>query len=364
MKFVDEVTITVQAGKGGDGCLSFRREKFIRFGGPNGGDGGDGGSIYLEADPNLNTLIDYRFHQHFKAGSGQHGMGSECTGKAGEDKILRVPVGTVVWDADTHEQMGELLNPQERLLVAKGGFHGFGNVRFKSSRNQAPRQVTKGRAGDVRRLRLELHLLADVGLLGLPNAGKSTLISAVSKATPKIADYPFTTLHPNLGVVTVGPNQSFVIADIPGVIEGAAEGAGLGLKFLKHLMRTRLLLHLVDVGPLDGTDPVERAKAIMDELKKFSPELAVRERWLVLNKIDLLPQEIRLTQCERIVSDLQWTGPVFEISGSERIGTLDLCYAIMQRLEALRKAEAESALLDTASAQQQDDDPLATNFDD
>lgn len=353
MKFVDEVTITVQAGKGGDGCLSFRREKFIRFGGPNGGDGGDGGSIYLEADPNLNTLIDYRFHQHFKAGSGQHGMGSECTGKAGEDKILRVPVGTVVWDADTHEQMGELLNPQERLLVAKGGFHGFGNVRFKSSRNQAPRQITKGRSGDVRRLRLELHLLADVGLLGLPNAGKSTLISAVSKATPKIADYPFTTLHPNLGVVTVGVNQSFVIADIPGVIEGAAEGAGLGLKFLKHLMRTRLLLHLVDVAPLDGDDPVERAKAIMDELKKFSPELAARERWLVLNKIDLLPEEIRLTQCDRIVSALQWTGPVFQISGSERIGTLDLCYAIMQRLEALSKAE--TALVDTASAHQQDD---------
>ncbi len=335
MKFVDEVTITVQAGKGGDGCLSFRREKFIRFGGPNGGDGGDGGSVYLEANADLNTLIDYRFHQHFKAKSGQHGMGSECTGKSGEDLILQVPVGTVVWDADTHEQMGDLVGSQQRLLVAKGGFHGFGNVRFKSSRNQAPRKTTKGRTGEVRRLRLELKLLADVGLLGLPNAGKSTLIRAVSAACPKVADYPFTTLYPSLGVVRVGTTQSFVIADIPGVIEGASEGAGLGLRFLKHLARTRLLLHLVDVVPLDQSDPVKRAKAIIKELEKFSPELAGLERWLVLNKIDLLPEEVRATQCQAIVSALKWNGPVFKISGLQREGTVELCYAIMQRLEEL-----------------------------
>ena len=339
MKFVDEVTITVQAGKGGDGCLSFRREKFIRFGGPNGGDGGDGGSIYFVANPDLNTLIDYRFHQHFKAKSGQHGMGSECTGKVGEDLELVVPVGTVVYDADTHEQMGDLVQAGERLLVAKGGFHGFGNMRFKSSRNRAPRQTTKGKEGDLRRLRLELKLLADVGLLGLPNAGKSTLIRAVSAATPKVADYPFTTLHPNLGVVKIGQSQSFVIADIPGVIEGAAEGAGLGIRFLKHLARTRLLLHLVDVVPLDESDPIERAKAIVHELEKYNPELAARERWLILNKIDLLPEAERETRCQEIIEGLDWQGPVFGISGLQREGTEALCFAIMQRLEELGKDE-------------------------
>lgn len=337
MKFIDEVTITVQAGKGGDGCASFRREKFIPFGGPNGGDGGDGGSIYLEADPDLNTLIDYRFHKHYKAKNGQGGMGSDCTGKTGEDLVLKVPVGTVVWDADTHEQMGDLVNPHERFLVAKGGFHGLGNVRFKSSLNQAPRKFTKGRLGDIRRLRLELKLLADVGLLGLPNAGKSTLIRAVSAATPKVADYPFTTLYPNLGVVSVGPNQSFVVADIPGVIEGAAEGAGLGLRFLKHLTRTRLILHLVDVLPLDGSDPVPTAKAIAKELEKYSPELAVHERWLVLNKIDQIPEEEREPLCDRIVSGLGWQGLVFRISGLLRLGTTELCYAIMQRLEEIKQ---------------------------
>jgi len=336
MKFVDEATITVQAGKGGDGCLSFRREKFIRFGGPNGGDGGDGGSIYLEAISDLNTLIDYRFHQHFKAQNGQHGMGSECTGKSGEDLILSVPVGTVVWDADTHEQMGDLVEPGQRLLVAKGGFHGFGNMRFKSSRNQAPRKTTKGRLGEVRRLRLELKLLADVGLLGLPNAGKSTLIRAVSAAVPKVADYPFTTLYPSLGVVKIGTAQSFVIADIPGVIEGAAEGAGLGIRFLKHLARTRLLLHLIDIAPIDQSDPITRAKAIVEELEKFSPELANLERWLVLNKIDLLPEAECKAHCEAIISALEWKGPVFQISGSQRIGTESLCYAIMKRLEELQ----------------------------
>lgn len=336
MKFIDEVTITVEAGKGGDGCLSFRREKFIPFGGPNGGDGGDGGSIYLEADPDLNTLVDYRFHKHYKAKNGQGGMGSDCTGKAGDDLVLKVPVGTVVWDADTHEQMGDLLKAHERFLVAKGGSHGLGNARFKTSINQAPRKFTKGRLGDIRRLRLELKLLADVGLLGLPNAGKSTLIRAVSAAVPKVADYPFTTLYPNLGVVSVGPNQSFVMADIPGVIEGAAEGAGLGLRFLKHLSRTRLLLHLVDVMPLDQSDPVSTANVIAKELEKYSPELAERERWLVLNKIDQMPEEAREAHCQRIISDLKWEGPVFRISGLLRLGTTELCYAIMQRLEEMK----------------------------
>jgi GTP-binding protein len=335
MKFVDEVTITVQAGKGGNGCLSFRREKFIRFGGPNGGDGGDGGSIYLEANADLNTLIDYRFHQYFKAKSGQHGMGSECTGKSGDDLILQVPVGTVVWDAETHELMGDLIEQKQRLLVVKGGFHGFGNMRFKSSRNQAPRKTTKGRLGEIRRLRLELKLLADVGLLGLPNAGKSTLIRAVSAALPKVADYPFTTLYPHLGVVKVGTAQSFVITDLPGIIEGAGEGAGLGFRFLKHLTRTRLLLHLVDIAPMDQSDPVLHAKAIVKELAKFSPELAARERWLVLNKIDLIPETERKTRAQHIISALKWTGPVFEISGLCRSGTVALCYAIMQRLTEL-----------------------------
>ncbi len=342
MKFVDEVTISIQAGKGGDGCLSFRREKFIRFGGPNGGDGGNGGSIYLEADPDLNTLIDYRFHKHFKAEKGQHGMGSECTGKGGEDLILKVPVGTIVWDADTHEQMGDLVKPKEQILVAKGGFHGLGNMRFKSSRNQAPRQTTKGKLGESRKLRLELKLLADVGLLGLPNAGKSTFIRAVSAATPKVADYPFTTLHPHLGVVKIGPGQSFVIADIPGVIEGAAEGAGLGLRFLKHLVRTKLLLHIIDIAPIDGSDPVFNAKTIAHELEKFSPELAERERWLVLNKIDLLDDEEREARCKTIISALDWQGPVFQISGSERRGTLELCYKMMEWLTEWKLMHAHS----------------------
>lgn len=349
MKFVDEVTITVQAGKGGDGCLSFRREKFIRFGGPNGGDGGDGGSIYLEADADLNTLIDYRFHQHFKAKSGQHGMGSECTGRSVDDLTLKIPVGTVIWDADTHEQLGDLVKAGERLLVAKGGFHGFGNARFKSSRNQAPRQTTKGREGETRRLRLELKLLADVGLLGLPNAGKSTFIKAVSAATPKVADYPFTTLYPNLGVVTVGPSQSFVVADIPGVIEGASDGAGLGVRFLKHLARTRLLLHLVDIAPLDETNPAERALAIAKELENYSPELAAQERWLVLNKTDLMPSELVEAHCAEIVSAMNWQGPVFIISGLQRLGTQNLCYAIMRRLEEM----GPSVALDEDSSDQE-----------
>jgi len=337
MKFIDEVSVTVQAGKGGDGCLSFRREKFIPFGGPNGGDGGNGGSIYIEADPNLNTLIDYRYLRHFKATNGQQGMGSECTGKSAEDLILKVPVGTVVWDAETLEQMGDLVRADQRLLVARGGFHGLGNVRFKTSSNQAPRQITKGRLGEERKLRLELKVLADVGLLGFPNAGKSTFIRAVSAATPKVADYPFTTLYPNLGVVKIAEGQSFVVADIPGIIEGAAEGAGLGLRFLKHLARTRLLLHIVDIAPIDESNPVLSAQTIVSELQKFNPDLAEQERWLVLNKMDLIQdKEACSLLCDAIIEGLEWKGPVFRISGMQREGTKELCYAIMQRLEERR----------------------------
>lgn len=336
MKFVDEATISIEAGRGGDGCLSFRREKFIRFGGPNGGDGGDGGSIYLEATPNLNTLVDFRFQKHFKAQKGQHGMGSECTGRCGEDLIISVPVGTLAWDKDSGELIGELLKPKQKLLVAKGGEHGLGNVHFKSSRNQAPRKTTKGRPGDARILKLELKLLADVGLLGLPNAGKSTLIRAISAATPKVADYPFTTLHPHLGVVRVGPSNSFVVADIPGVIEGAAEGAGLGLRFLKHLSRTRLLLHLVDLDPLDQSDPAHNAQAVVQELEKFSPELAQKPRWLIFNKIDAFLEETELkSRAEAVLETLQWEGPIFFISGLNKTGTEALCFAIADYLMVL-----------------------------
>lgn len=341
MKFVDEVTIYVEAGKGGDGCLSFRREKFIRFGGPNGGDGGNGGSVYLESVPDLNTLVDYRFQRHFKAEKGQHGMGSECTGKSGADLIIRVPIGTVVWDAETDEQMGDLIEPHQKLLVARGGYHGLGNVHFKSSRNQAPRKVTKGKPGEARKLRLELKLLAEVGLLGLPNAGKSSFIRAVSQATPKVADYPFTTLHPYLGVVRVGPSQSFVVADIPGIIEGAAEGAGLGLRFLRHLMRTRLLLHIIDMAPFDENDPVDSAKSVIEELEKYNPELAEKPRWLVMNKIDLLSETERKDMQEKIVSGLNWTGPVFQISALNKEGVEPLCYAIMEWLREFYLSEKQ-----------------------
>lgn len=335
MKFVDEAEIRVHAGKGGDGCLSFRREKFVPFGGPNGGDGGDGGSVYLVADSNLNTLVDFRYQRVFHAENGQSGMGSECTGKSGDDLYIKVPVGTLIYDVDTEECLGDLVTAGETLCVAKGGFHGLGNTRFKSSVNRAPRQTTKGTPGEARRLRLELKLLADVGLLGLPNAGKSTLIRAVSAAKPKVADYPFTTLHPNLGVVRVGQYRSFVIADIPGLIEGAAEGAGLGIQFLKHLMRTRVLLHVLDVAPIDGEDPIESAQAIVGELQKFSPELAEKERWLVLNKIDLLnPDEVDAV-CDRVIKGLDWHGPVFKIAALEKEGTQELCYRVMERLEEL-----------------------------
>lgn len=335
MKFVDESTIRVEAGNGGDGSCSFRREKFIPFGGPDGGDGGDGGSVYLCADTNLNTLVDFRYNRQFHAERGQNGMGANCTGKSGEDLIVRVPVGTEVFDNDTEEFIGDLVKPGDRLLVAQGGFHGLGNTRFKSSTNRAPRQTTKGQPGDSRYLRLSLKVLADVGLLGLPNAGKSTLIRAVSAATPKVADYPFTTLHPHLGVVRVDTDRSFVIADIPGLIEGAAEGAGLGIRFLKHLERTRLLLHVVDIAPLDGSDPVESIQAITTELEKFSPELAEKPRWLVFNKIDLLPDDEAKKCCKKMIKQLAWKNPVFQISAVKKAGTQDLCYSIMTFLESL-----------------------------
>lgn len=342
MKFVDEVRIEVIAGKGGDGCLSFRREKYIPFGGPNGGDGGDGGSIYLVADQNINTLVDFRYQRKFRAKNGAPGQGSNCTGKGAPDLEVPVAVGTTVWDADTEELIGDLVKPQQRIKVAAGGFHGLGNARFKTSTNRAPRQTTKGTPGEHRQLRLELKLLADVGLLGLPNAGKSTFIMAVSAAKPKVADYPFTTLHPNLGVVRVDAERSFVIADIPGVIEGAAEGAGLGLSFLKHLSRTRILLHLVDIAPLDESDPVEAINTITTELAKFSPELAAKERWLVLNKVDLLLEEEIQERCQHICTALAWKGPVFIVSAMQHLGTQAICYQLMDKLIEMAKSEADS----------------------
>jgi len=333
MKFVDEATIRVQAGDGGNGCVSFRREKFIPYGGPDGGDGGDGGSVYLVADENINTLVDFRHERDYRAERGQNGMGRNCTGKSGEDLFVRVPVGTQVVDEETGEQMGDLVEHGQQLLVAQGGFHGLGNTRFKSSTNRAPRQSKPGTPGDVRRLHLELKLLADVGLLGLPNAGKSTFIRAVSSASPKVADYPFTTLYPNLGVVKVDYERSFVIADVPGLIEGAAEGAGLGIQFLKHLSRTRLLLHLVDVSPFDQTDPVDNVRKIERELEQYSETLAGRPRWLVLNKIDLLPEDEREQRCQAIIDDLDWQGPVFRIAAINKTNTQPLIYQIMEHLD-------------------------------
>jgi GTP-binding protein len=329
MKFVDEVKIKVKAGAGGNGCMSFRREKFAPFGGPNGGDGGDGGSIFFVTDRNLNTLVDFRFKKVFEAQRGQDGMGSQCTGKNGEDLIVRVPIGTLIYNAKTDELIADLTKDEQRICIAKGGFHGFGNLHFKSSTNRAPRRTTEGKPGEEYDLRLELKLLADVGLLGLPNAGKSTFIRAVSAARPKIADYPFTTLYPNLGVVRVDAERSFVVADIPGLIEGAAEGAGLGVQFLKHLARTSILLHLIDVAPSDSSDPVVSAKAIIKELKKFSPELAKKERWLVLNKIDLLSDQELKIRAKDIIKRLKWKGEVFQISAIKKIGTQELCYKLM-----------------------------------
>jgi GTP-binding protein len=334
MKFVDEARIKVQAGNGGRGSTSFRREKFVPFGGPDGGDGGHGGSVLLRAAPGINTLVDYRIERTWRAGHGEPGGARDCTGRSGEDLYIPIPVGTTVRDADTGEQLGDLTHEGEALLVARGGKGGWGNQRFKSSTNRAPRQFGPGLPGERRTLELELKVIADVGLLGLPNAGKSTLIRAVSAARPKVADYPFTTLHPSLGVVAVGEHRSFVMADIPGLIEGAAEGAGLGIRFLKHLQRTRLLLHLVDMAPADSqADPVRDARAIAKELKKFSPELAAKPRWLVLNKRDLLPDEEAERRARSIVRRLRYRGPQFLVSGATGRGTRELCEAIMGFLE-------------------------------
>lgn len=353
MKFVDEAPIHVQAGKGGNGCLSFRREKFVEKGGPDGGDGGDGGSVYLQADDSLNTLVDYRYQTRYAAQSGEPGRGRNCTGAKGEDLVLKVPVGTTVIDVDTGETLGDMLEAGERLLVAQGGWHGLGNTRFKSSTNRAPRQTTKGSMGEERNLKLELKVLADVGMLGLPNAGKSTFIRAVSAAKPRVANYPFTTLVPNLGVVQVQRHRSFVIADIPGLIEGAAEGAGLGIRFLKHLTRCRVLLHLVDLAPFDGTDPAENALAIERELASFSPTLAGRERWLVLNKTDLVPAAELDQRCNAIVQALDWKGPVFRVAAIRGEGTDVLSGRLMDYLEERREEEAADPELVEAELESQ-----------
>ena len=339
MKFVDEATIKVYAGKGGNGCLSFRREKYIPKGGPDGGDGGDGGSVILVAAEGLNTLIDFRYTRNFKAQAGQQGSSAECTGRGGDDLLLQVPVGTTVIDNETGDVMGDLTELDQQLKVAQGGFHGLGNTRYKSSTNRAPRQTSPGQDGEVREIKLELKVLADVGLLGLPNAGKSTFIRSVSAARPKVADYPFTTLVPNLGVVGMSGDKSFVIADIPGLIEGASEGAGLGIRFLKHLTRTRLLLHLVDMMPYDGSTPDQNARVIESELETFSPTLAAGDRWLVLNKIDLLPEDEVEGQCQQVVDALGWEGPVFRMSGLASQGTKALCAAIMDYIDEHRQQE-------------------------
>jgi GTP-binding protein len=349
MKFVDEATIKVQAGKGGNGCLSFRREKYIPRGGPDGGDGGDGGSVILVAKEGLNTLIDFRYTRHFKAESGQQGSSSECTGRSGDDLLLDVPVGTTIIDPETGEVLGDLTEVDQQLKVAQGGFHGLGNTRYKSSTNRAPRQTSPGQEGELREIKLELKVLADVGLLGLPNAGKSTFIRSVSAARPKVADYPFTTLVPNLGVVGMSGDKSFVVADIPGLIEGASEGAGLGIRFLKHLTRTRLLLHLVDMMPYDGTTPAHNAHVIENELAQFSATLSTGDRWLVLNKIDLLPAGEVEDACQKVVAELGWNGPVFKMSGLASEGTKALCAAIMDYIDEARQLEdAEPELLERA----------------
>ena len=335
MKFVDEATIRVQAGNGGHGCLSFRREKYVERGGPDGGDGGHGGSVYLVAEPSLNTLADFRVARKFRAESGQGGAGRNKTGRSGDDLDVLIPCGTVVHDVDTGELICDLTEPGQRQMVAEGGRGGLGNTRFKSSVNRAPRKITNGTQGESRHLGLELKVLADVGLLGMPNAGKSTLITAMSQAKPRIADYPFTTLHPNLGVVRVGQLQSFVMADIPGLIEGASEGAGLGIQFLRHLQRTGLLLHLVDIAPIDGSDPATVVKAISNELGKFSDDLADKPRWLVINKIDLLNAEDLEVAREKLLSDLDWKGSVFEVSAATGKGTEALGQSVIRGLERI-----------------------------
>ena len=354
MKFVDEARIDVAAGDGGNGCASFRHEKYKEFGGPDGGDGGRGGHVYVVADVNLNTLIDFRYARRFEAKRGQHGMGSDMFGSAGDDITLKMPVGTIISDAETGAVLHELLTPGEKILLARGGDGGFGNLRFKSAINRAPRQKTPGYPGEKKSLQLELKVLADVGLLGMPNAGKSTFITAVSNARPKIADYPFTTLYPNLGVVRVGPEQSFVVADIPGLIEGASEGAGLGHQFLRHLQRTRLLLHVVDMAPFDDTvDPVAQAKAIVAELKKYDKALYNKPRWLVLNKLDMVPVEERAARVKDFVKRFKWKGPVFEISALTREGCEPLVQAIYRHIRTEQDAAAPEAAPDPRFAPEQ-----------
>ncbi len=347
MKFVDEAFIDVAAGDGGNGCVSFRHEKYKEFGGPNGGDGGRGGHVFAVADSNLNTLVDFRYSRRHEAKRGEHGMGSDMFGAAGDDITLKMPVGTIISDAETGEVLFELLKDGEVITIAKGGDGGFGNMRFKSAINRAPRQKTPGWPGEKRSLKLELKVLADVGLLGMPNAGKSTLISAISNARPRIADYPFTTLHPNLGVVRVGPEQSFVVADLPGLIEGASEGAGLGHLFLRHLQRTRLLLHVVDMAPFDDSvDPVAQAKAIVGELKKYDAGLYEKPRWLVLNKLDMVPADERAARIKDFVKRLRFKGPVFEISALTREGCEHLVQAIYQQVKAEQVAEHQTVEVD------------------
>ena len=341
MRFVDEAVITVEAGDGGNGVASFRREKFIPFGGPDGGDGGRGGSIYIQADDDTGTLVDYRYTRRFRAERGKNGRGANCSGRGGEDVVLRVPVGTTIVDIESGDMIGDLVADGQRVKVANGGDGGLGNTHFKSSTNRSPRKCTHGIKGEYREVRLELKVLADVGLLGMPNAGKSTFIRAVSAAKPKVADYPFTTMIPNLGVVDADRHLSFFIADIPGLIEGAAEGAGLGIRFLKHLARTRILLHIVDVQPIDGSDPAHNAKAILGELVKFSPTLAKLPVVLVLNKLDQLPEESREEWCQHILDELQWKGPVFKTSGLMSEGTKEVVYYLMDQIEQQREREVE-----------------------
>ena len=343
MKFVDEAVIRVEAGDGGNGCASFRREKYIPKGGPDGGDGGDGGDVYLLADENLNTLIDYRFERSFRAERGENGRGSNCTGKRGQDITLKVPVGTRAVDEETGETLGDLTQHGQKMLVAKGGFHGLGNTRFKSSVNRTPYQKTPGTPGEKRELRLELMLLADVGMLGMPNAGKSTFIRAVSAARPKVADYPFTTLVPSLGVVRMDSERSFVVADIPGLIEGAADGAGLGIRFLKHLERCRVLLHIIDINPVDGSDPAENARIIVSELEQYSEMLAAKLRWLVFNKVDLMNEEEANERIAKIVADLEWEGDYYTISAATGKNVTPLCWDIMQLIESLPKESEQQA---------------------
>ena len=349
MKFVDEAEIRVEAGDGGSGIISFRREKFVSKGGPNGGDGGDGGDVYLMADTNLNTLVDYQFEKFHIASRGQNGMRTNCTGKRGDDLVLRVPVGTRAVDIDTNEVLGDLTQNGQKLMVAKGGWHGLGNARFASSTNRTPRKKTNGTPGEVRNLRLELLLLADVGMLGLPNAGKSTFIRAVSSAKPKVADYPFTTLVPNLGVVRTESSKSFVIADIPGLIEGAAEGAGLGIQFLKHLERCGVLLHMIDVLPADGSDPAENARTIIEELGKYSDKLANKPRWLIFNKIDLVLEDELEEIMQNVTSAINWEGPTYQVSAASRTNTEALCRDIQAYLDVLPKEKPTEPLLDTVA---------------